>query len=704
MRQCSGSTEARQFSGAREGLGIALAICSACSNGQVDQEETAGRIDRVRQASESQIPSAPADTTEQAWLLRDDGLGTYSAKPPAANKNPEGARPSAEKAQWEAAQARVPAPAPNSAVLAELRERWPDELVSVTVNLSPVEADWSAYKALVDDPSRQAFADARASALAPMQEPVVEWFARHDAKDVESFWAFNQVRGTVAAKVAAELLSIPNVVSIHLPAPLTPGVAYDGVYSRVGTRLWSFFTNGLDGSGGNRTYSGNRVRIGVFEAAMLNRNHVGWQYNGGGWSRLTHVKDCAQVGCPATGAPADPSDSHGTRVTQLAAGSIEGGQDPSFPGTGTYEQIRRSGHSNGSEIYFYTGNGSDPISRAIQATISDGVDILNLSLQFGGMCDRSWDVSGINAALISARQAGVLINACGGNVSHGAGCTIWYPGLRPDTLAVNGLDSASTNTSYNTLQAMAQASRGGLPIRTFSGIASTTPGIDLMAPGVFQLWFAQSGTTGYANQSAGGCSFATPVVSGAAADLRNAFSSIGWTTTSAEALMVNMLVLGDSWDADTNGYRPSRLSSLSGAGRIHMHWPSSQDLTAPWAWGWRPVTIGPNQWQSWPVGDAGPESSSITQWKWAAVWYEPDLSNVADLDFYVYDTCPPGGGPPVLVASDLSYDLRARFTLNQSQIAGKCLEMRVHGTAVPANSTRTVWSADYYHSGDPTNH
>jgi hypothetical protein len=191
-------------------------------------------------------------------------------------------------------------------------------------------------------------------------------------------------------------------------------------------------------------------------------------------------------------------------------------------------------------------------------------------------------------------------------------------------------------------------------------------------------------------------------VTAAAGALRNAFSSIGWTTTSAPALMVNMLLMGDAWDANSGNDRRTRLSDLSGGGRIHMHWPSSTDLTAPWGWGWRSFVIHQGQTISWNVGSSAPESPLIQQWKWAALWFESDLQNVADIDFEVYDTCPPGGGE-ILVASDSSRDLRARFMLLQPEIANRCLQMRAYGYLVPSGG-RVVWSADYFHSGDPSTH
>jgi hypothetical protein len=92
----------------------------------------------------------------------------------------------------------------------------------------------------------------------------------------------------------------------------------------------------------------------------------------------------------------------------------------------------------------------------------------------------------------------------------------------------------------------------------------------------------------------------------------------------------------------------------------------------------------------------------VTQWKWAALWFEPDLQNVANIDFYVYDLCPPSGGIQ-LVAADESFDLRMRMNLPQSEISGRCLQMYAYGRSVPSGG-REFWSADYYHSGNTSYH
>jgi len=434
---------------------------------------------------------------------------------------------------------------------------------------------------------------------------------------------------------------------------------------------------------------------------MLNYQHLGWRKCGQSWctSRLVKRKDCSQFPCIDAAAPPAADDPHGTIVSYIAAGGIEDGQDSAYPGSSTTAQIERSGHLPNASVYFYTGMGSDSISNAIQQSIVDGIDVLNLSLQSGHACDATFDASGINHALKTARSLGVLVTACAGNSGADA-CTAWYPAVRTDTVAVNGLDTGDSDVEYAKLGILPDASRGGMPIRLFSGWTGESPTVDLSAPGTLRLFATHHEMSGYEQSGASGCSVATPVVTAAAGAMKGAFRAMGLPTDSAELLMVNMLLMGDGWDPDSGKQRRAGLSELSGAGRLRMHW--YDELIQPAGWGAHSFRIYDGETHAFSVDDAGPESPVIQQWKWAGLWFEDDLQQVADIDFFVYDTCPPGGGE-VLIAKDIGFGLRTRFTLLGPDIRNRCLEMRVVGTAVPPEG-RQVWLADYFHSGDPQLH
>jgi Subtilase family len=605
-----------------------------------------------------------------------------------------------------------------AAVVEQASSMPPTQRVSLTIDLAPVGAGATQEDSIHRDCLRleQRIADSGA------QHGLLRaWLEERGAKGIQMTW-LNQMRANVPASAVARLLLLPDVIGLSLSTSFepddvsdttssvaeagafrttsSPTVAYDGLLSRSATLLEYMLDERMDGRTGNRLNGENPIRIGIFEAAMLNHEHAGWKDCAASTcrSRLIARKDCSEFPCVETTAAPDPDDPHATLVSYIAAGSIEEGQDPAYPGEHTDDQIARSGHLPEAQVYFYTGRDSDSISNAIHQAVLDGVDVLNLSLRWGKSCDGTFDVSGINLALKTARTYGVLVTACGGN-SGADGCTVWYPAVRADTLAVNGLRTRGSRDDYGDLPLSSHASRGDVPIRVYTGWPGWSPAVDLSAPGTLRLFAAHQGATGYASKSASGCSVATPVVSAAAGALKGAMYAMGYPTNCAELLMVNMLLMGDGWDPVT-GHRQSGLSKLSGTGRIRMHW--KDELVQPAGWDMHAFRIHDGETHAFSVGAPGPESPRIQQWKWAALWFEDDFQNVADVDFFVYDTCPPGGGE-VLVTADLGFGLRMRVTLLQPDIGGRCLEMRVVGTAVPAEG-RDVWMADYFHSGDPSIH
>jgi len=606
----------------------------------------------------------------------------------------------------------------NASVVDQASSMPPAQRVSITIDLTPVGAGAieEASKRWDGLPLEKRIADSGAQ-----YGPLRAWLEERGAMEIGMTW-INQMRASVPASAVAGVLLLPEVTGLSLSTSFEPEdapdatcsgatagvtratsgpmVAYDGLLSRSATLLEHLLDERMDGRTGNRLNGEDPVRIGIFEAVMLNYEHAGWKDCAASMcrSRLIARKDCSGFPCFETTAAPDSDDPHATLVSYVAAGSIEEGQDPSYPGAHTDDQIARSGHLPKAQVYFYTGRDSDSISNAIHQAVLDGVDVLNLSLRWGEGCDGTFDVSGINLALKTARTYGMLVTACGGN-GGADGCTVWYPAVRTDTLAVNGLRTRGSRDDYADLPLSSHASRGDVPVRVFTGWPGWSPAVDLSAPGTLRLFASHHGATGYASESASGCSVATPVVSAAAGALKGAMHAMGYPTNCAELLMVNMLLMGDGWDPVT-GHRQSGLSKLSGTGRIRMHW--KDELVQPAGWNMHALRIHDGETHAFSVGAPGPESPSIQQWKWAALWFEDDFQNVADVDFFVYDTCPPGGGE-VLVTADLGFGLRTRVTLLQPDISGRCLEMRVVGTAVPAEG-RDVWMADYFHSGDPTIH
>ncbi len=275
-------------------------------------------------------------------------------------------------------------------------------------------------------------------------------------------------------------------------------------------------------------------------------------------------------------------------------------------------------------------------------------------------------------------------------------------------MVVNGLDTRSMFTGYDSLimadsEGFKASARGPVRVRTFLGTVADAAGVDLAAPACLS-YLASVGPDQYRpfGEPVCGTSIASPIVAGIAANMKHALRAI-WQTSDPRILQVLLLVNGDASD----GYpSPSDMrtgaSMYTGDGRAKAHFPYDPTLVAPWAWGARIFTIYDKQTVSWPVGDPGPESYAVTQWKWALTWAETSLDGVADIDISVWDTCPPGG-TPVFVAGQWDYDIRNRIHLRASEVGGRCLEMRVYGYHVPPEG-RVVYSSDYFHSGDPEQH
>jgi hypothetical protein len=391
-------------------------------------------------------------------------------------------------------------------------------------------------------------------------------------------------------------------------------------------------------------------------------------------------------------------------TAQTLAGSIEAGQDPGYPGSLTTDQQQRSGQVPEAYLRYYhstAGAARPTVGSIIDAAVADGVDVINMSLSTGGSsgnCNKNYNDGATNAAITNATNAGVILVASAGDGGSSSGCNIGYPSLRTEVLSVGELDSSNNANSYTQLPIHSESSRGGMAINSYGGILA---GVALIAPGVFTNQYQTSGSSSlYASSTWHGTSFSAPAVAGMVGLMRNAWSSIGWQSSDARIMIANALLMGDGWNGTST--TSQGMNAVTGAGRPRMHWPTSTDLTAPWGWGQRSVSLTyAGQEVSWTVGDAAAEDSRITQWKWAIhyTWNGAGtggLSDITDVDFFVDNTCAPGG--IVTVASDIGYDNRARFRLSQADIAGKCLRMRVRAVSLPGGPV-TVYSADYFHSG-----
>src|SRR5262249_32628588 len=140
-------------------------------------------------------------------------------------------------------------------------------------------------------------------------------------------------------------------------------------------------------------------------------------------------------------------------------------------------------------IYYSRVNSVAALKLALQQAVADGVDIVNMSFGWPSPgCDPTFNPDGLNDVLTSTYNQGLLLVASAGNDGYGGStCNIWYPNWRPEIMAVNGLDTSSASTAYNsTSLSVGAANHGQAPISLYGpgGWSVSMAGIAVSAPGV----------------------------------------------------------------------------------------------------------------------------------------------------------------------------------------------------------------------------
>lgn len=602
--------------------------------------------------------------------------------------------------------------------------------ITVSIVLDDLKTDWHPVAHAVDDASRTAAIATRAALVENSQSAMKAFVASIGGKHVASHWLANSFLAEVPAGAIPQLLANPAIRDLSLPSARVykPGGRWEGDAVRTELRTGNLHAAGIKGNRGStvpgRNRPDGRIKIAIvepYDAPGRNfppTSHFGWQKGSILDSRIKTKKKCDFAGCINHTAP-NVSGGHGTRVAELAAGSIELGQDPLFSGTNTVAQKKRSGAAPLAYMRYYLANtGQLPdLIRGIEQAVADGVDVINMSWDSTGPCNPTGDPSGFNEVLVNAANAGVMLVAGAGNTSRSTfpGCQLSDPAVRPEVIAVGQLDSKTIINPvtlvhypqpYSNLAIKDTSSMGGVQIMTHYSTTGFMAGVGLIGPGCFDsLYDSPSGWHGY-SMTGCGTSYSSPIVAGMLGLLRQAFWSVGWPRNNARLMMANALLMGDSWDGTTVRTGSTPPDWVTGAGRPRIHWPSNSDLVYPWGWQQRSFAIYPGQTITFPVAGGAPMPAAVTQWKWAAAytWNDPSagpggLQNVPDVDFYVDNVCT---GVTNLY-SDIGYDVRAVFRLNQAQLAGKCLRMRAYAFSVPPSGV-TIHMADYYHSGDPSVH
>lgn len=559
--------------------------------------------------------------------------------------------------------------------------------------------------------SRRALVESRKSDVAAAQAPVELALADLGAHVSGRRWlSTHLVVETVAGEVET-IATLAGVTAVVEDATTESSAWYDGDDIRREMHVDELIDGGYDSLQGAND-GGSRIRIAVIEADpgisdnWPDPDHVGWRsLPNSSWSRLVEIDACNAAGCTAT-TPTNGGNTHGSAVLWAAGGDITDGQDPNV--TGHVARERRSGVAVESRLYYYNDGGTcSGVESALEDAVDEEVDIINMSLWIpAGQCNPDYDC--MTDAVKAAHDAGVFVVASAGNNGYTGPCTVDYPALLPQVLAA-GATQSNDNVDYNDQSLMDRwvggtrfwSATGPVPISLAEFGDSNTAGVDLLAPGIYRRNFTDANN--YNTGTWTGTSMAAPILAGVAANMRDMFDSIGWSAgADPRALMVNMLVLGDNWDWGIGEDRRTQISDTSGFGRAKVHFPTGASMDGPWGWGWRSEHLDSGETKSWTVGGSGAESFSVEEFKWAVTWFDDDLREASDVVIRLYDTCPSSGGTQ-LVASDLSYNLRKSVHLLSDEIGGRCLEMRATAYQTPPGGV-TIFSADYWHGGDPDEH
>ena len=533
----------------------------------------------------------------------------------------------------------------------------------------------------------------------------------------------------ISARDVPRVVGIDGVIGVSTPetggeqtaTPDTDYYSLGRVADHQGLMSRDIVNNGWDGNSQNRTDPNKPMRIGIIELQKTGKlnwidpSHPGWLDQPGGATRLKKVMQCGDVQCvdavPVAGG------NHGMGVASVAAGSILQGQDPNFPGTSTGPQLLRTGQVPEAELYYYNiGASAWHVDAALQAAVSHGVDVVNMSFAFDE-CDALADPNAVNAAIRDAANAGVVMVAGAGNEQSGDTCMAHWPSTRPEVLAVTGTNTSVSATAFRDSSLtpgtdengfpFASYVFGGMPATTRSGVGFTASVLALVAPGwVLHPYRWSDPQDGIYENGWAGSSLASPAVAGAATLLLAHFRDAGSASGSnARRFAAHMMLLGDAWDgADVvvpggTQYMANGPNPKSGFGRLRMRAPYAPvtNLVGPYHWGSNVATVLPGSTYSFAINGAGPEPAGPTEFKVVAHWTPTDLNSTSDIVLELWNTCPAGGGAAVKLQHNWTYDYRKR--IRRTNIAGNCLEVRVIPYSVPAQG-ETVYIAYLYHSGE----
>lgn len=607
----------------------------------------------------------------------------------------------------------------------------PNELVRVVLGLEEFPFPERSYFRDLTDEQRELIIEGRKEQLQLLQRDFVEYLESVGAVVHENVGAFNQVRVEIPARAIEEVLARVEVKEVH-PSWERAIPLFDLEEARQATFIDEFWSQGIEGDFGGRTYGTHdgslaRLKVAVIEVRYVNVPFVGKSENGvadahPGWndgaSSPTRIKanlNCEGVsglgGCPSQQTPRQGA--HGTWVASILLGDITEGQDPNI--TDPLERLRRTGMAPEAALYYFNASYPDEIAAAIFSAVGRGVDVVNLSLATScgdevddlGPCSAMADCGGMNQMIRFATDAGVLVVAAAGNSSCGVSpgppsCNVCQPAIRPEVLSVGNIHTFGS-ADYDAAEIASNSSTGKIRVGVAGQHASLYPnGVDIpavsiSAPGTLSHFFfgSQNGYLDWGGQHQSGTSFASPIVAGGAALLRQELGYASPFHRDVRMLRAKVLAMGDG----TGAIAGASMSEVYGAGKVKFH--PFDSMQAPKGQGHQKFVLHENEVVNLDAAHApGALPAEATQWKMGMDIDVVDYSAIPYVLLTYLDVC---GGTRWL-ATDWAAGLERHMVLDSSSFdANTCIRVSVSGYSIPPGGV-TISVFDYYHSGDPTEH
>jgi len=345
----------------------------------------------------------------------------------------------------------------------------------------------------------------------------------------------NGLAVTLPGDEVSLLSELPGVAHVY------PSYRYRALETNVPANISAIGAPDLWGSDLSNT--GQGLKIGIIDDGVDQThpffNPAGYAYPGGypkGNSAYTTAKVIVARAFPASGLdyanaslPVDPKlSSHGTYVSGIAAGNADtvakiSGEARTLSGVAPRAYLGNYRALTIPTVEFGLNGNSPEIVAAIEAAVSDGMNVINLSIGEPEISPRN-DV--VARAVDAASAAGVVVVAAAGNEygENGQG-SISSPGSAASAITVGASSSASSNSGKVRLAYF--SSSGPTPYGLLLKPNVTAPGLEILSSGA-----KSEGSWNIAD----GTSAAVPHVAGAAALLRQLHP--GWTVTQIKSALV----------------------------------------------------------------------------------------------------------------------------------------------------------------------